>query len=50
MASQEATSTPIFDQLVRELTEGTRPPVPTAEQHESEQVSSAAPRRRHRSE
>jgi hypothetical protein len=50
MAPQDAISTPIFDQLLREMTEGTRPAGPTAEQHDSEQTSSPAPRRRHRSE
>ena len=50
MAPQDAISTPIFDQLLREMTEGTRPAGPTAEQHDPEQASSPAPRRRHRSE
>jgi hypothetical protein len=50
MAPQDAISTPIFDQLLREMTEGTRPAGPTAEQHDSEQTSSPAPRGQYQSE
>jgi hypothetical protein len=52
MPRQSGVSTPIFDQLLREMTEGTRPPAPPAATS-AEQVHTAPPtgrRRHHRAE
>ncbi|HET9141356.1 hypothetical protein [Actinophytocola sp.] len=50
MARQDMDSTPIFDQLLREMTEGAKPAVPNTEPEGAEPVGAAQPRRRHRSE
>lgn len=53
MARQSGVSTPIFDELLREMTEGARPPAPpppTSGEPTPEQATTPAPRRRHRAD
>ena len=50
MARQSGVSTPIFDELLREMTEGMRPPEPSTPTPEQAANPDAAPRRRHRAD
>jgi hypothetical protein len=53
MARQGGVSTPIFDQLLREMTEGARPPAqppPAPGPGEQDHSAPGAPRRRHRAD
>jgi hypothetical protein len=55
MARQGAMSTPIFDQLLREMTEGMVPPPQPAQPSsqpdpEPQHTAATAPRRRHRAD
>jgi hypothetical protein len=51
MAGQSGVTTPIFDELLREMTEGTRPPAPPpAWGDATSETSTPAPRRRHRAD
>lgn len=53
MARQSGVSTPIFDELLREMTEGARPPEQPAPPPPAPQGTAApdpAPRRRHRAD
>ncbi|HEU5475265.1 MAG TPA: hypothetical protein VFV67_31870 [Actinophytocola sp.] len=50
--AQQSSTTPIFDQLLREMTEGQRPPAQPTAASEPDQAGEdrPAPRRRHRAE
>jgi hypothetical protein len=50
MARQSGVSTPIFDELLREMTEGMRPPDPSAPAQDPAAAPDSAPRRRHRAD
>jgi hypothetical protein len=53
MARQSGMSTPIFDELLREMTEGlapSPPPTPGATEPETGRAQPPAPRRRHRAD
>jgi len=52
MARQSGVSTPIFDELLREMTEGTRPPAPPppTSGESTPDTNTPAPRRRHRAD
>jgi hypothetical protein len=52
MARQSGVSTPIFDELLREMTEGARPTAPPAPASGASGAAApdAAPRRRHRAD
>jgi len=50
MARQSGVSTPIFDELLREMTEGMRPPEPSEPTQDQASAPDSAPRRRHRAE
>ena len=50
MARQSGVSTPIFDELLREMTEGMRPTEPAAPAQDQPAAQDSAARRRHRAE